>query len=1202
MEKPSSLGEFIRERRLALGWEQHELAGKLSVSQQTLSRWENGSAVPRNAKLPSIAAALEVSIAELEALQTRIPREVIQEVAPLRATLPFNQLNETQFEQFTVALLQEKFPESEVYRNGDRGHKQQGIDVFVKHPDGKLDGVQCKKVAQFGRANVLKAIKEFDPTVDVAAPQIYLSRTVSPGARKAADDTPPWTIKGSEELSNEVIALDPDRQLHLVRRFFPAYREAFLGAPNPSPWLSPDIFRLPLDRADGFFRQSWNLVGRQEELERIEAAFGLGGNVVVVEAPAGRGKTRLMLALADHHEEEVGHFVRFLLADGEVRPDDLSFLPSGPLTLIIDDAHMRDDLGRIVREVLAVQSKARIVLAIRSNFRQEVGDQLRVIGKSLRPGENLFTLKDLSFQQSRQLAIQVASPQVNNPQVLDALAELGVDSPFFVVVGGELLKQGRIKTPTLESSPEFRREILIAFRTVLAGDDETRMEVLRAVAAMQPFRSDWPEFQESLATLVDKKYRLLAPVLRNLEDIGLLLRRGASYRVVPDLLGDIVLSQALINEDTGTPTSYASELVTALSDEALKHALVNVGRVDAQIQMSGFTRTAVVESLWGPFQSEFKAADAGRRFELANLLKELAYYQPDRSLEIAQWLLDHPVIGPFRKEELRLVFPVPPVDNRRAERILIDVLERVAYHERLVVKAMELLRRLIAGPLGQVGKPDDPAAAALRKLMNFRYPLEFVQTALLEVLRWLANAEMADAERLVLMEVIRPILATEGMEDRSDGAAIYLSPTLVRAEVVRPLRRLVIAHVLHELSRPHRGLVIQQAARLLTDALRHPIGLLGLPVTDDDRRQWEPDHLELLAALRDRLAIGVSRAEAGAFREAVHWHAKYGHGPVQAKAREVWMSLPTDLHSKIAEALLNRSPVLDSADIEDEMQQSHAWQQEVARELLGSCDDQETLDVVEEQLRNNSELGWSGEPHQFAEILFHSRPELASRLLDRISAHYDPVISPLTVLAMTVEFEKEPQRAAARMDGILRGTDAEYRRHAARALAWSAGQGLDKVPGGRTRLRQLLGDEDDLVVRQGLWAIRLVAQTDPSAAFGLVDAVDITRSNDCLGEFVSLFGPYGPLNWADLNLEMSTRVLHALVNLPVIDDFQIQQLLKDAAKPDPRPVLELLEQRVEREITLKSHNYRALPVDEFPRSICPAARPRPPYLSRYGSG
>jgi transcriptional regulator with XRE-family HTH domain len=68
------LSEAIRLRREELGLDQSELAGRLGVGQQTVSRWETGSGLPRRERLPQLAEALEFDPSHLLRLAGYLPR------------------------------------------------------------------------------------------------------------------------------------------------------------------------------------------------------------------------------------------------------------------------------------------------------------------------------------------------------------------------------------------------------------------------------------------------------------------------------------------------------------------------------------------------------------------------------------------------------------------------------------------------------------------------------------------------------------------------------------------------------------------------------------------------------------------------------------------------------------------------------------------------------------------------------------------------------------------------------------------------------------------------------------------------------------------------------------------------------------------------------------------------------------------------
>ena len=71
----SLLGETIKIRREERGFDQEELAGKVGVSQQTVSRWEKGQAVPRPQRVAQLADALGLDVTRLHRFAGYLPEE-----------------------------------------------------------------------------------------------------------------------------------------------------------------------------------------------------------------------------------------------------------------------------------------------------------------------------------------------------------------------------------------------------------------------------------------------------------------------------------------------------------------------------------------------------------------------------------------------------------------------------------------------------------------------------------------------------------------------------------------------------------------------------------------------------------------------------------------------------------------------------------------------------------------------------------------------------------------------------------------------------------------------------------------------------------------------------------------------------------------------------------------------------------------------
>ncbi len=74
------LGETLKIRREERGLGQEQLAGELGVRQQTVSRWEKGLALPRPARVLTLAKVLDIEPAHLHRLAGYLPRAEQSEV------------------------------------------------------------------------------------------------------------------------------------------------------------------------------------------------------------------------------------------------------------------------------------------------------------------------------------------------------------------------------------------------------------------------------------------------------------------------------------------------------------------------------------------------------------------------------------------------------------------------------------------------------------------------------------------------------------------------------------------------------------------------------------------------------------------------------------------------------------------------------------------------------------------------------------------------------------------------------------------------------------------------------------------------------------------------------------------------------------------------------------------------------------------
>src|SRR5665213_3015500 len=288
-----TIGLRIHAARTRMGWEQSELTQRLAtpVSQQTVSRWERGDSRPRRNLVVELANLFGEDPTEfLEAAgYTRIsdtPVAVPRPVRPRLTILPVWDLAPDKFEELVADLGQDLRPDAFVSRYGGPGHTQNGVDIVAEKNSRYVLTFQCKRVEEFGRADVRNAVGRV--TIEADAHVLVISRrSASPASRKEMQLHPGWTLWDAQDISRNVRGLPLEKSVRIVDTYFPGWREDFLGMAEPGPWLEPSEFFRPFSTG-AFYNHDWTLVGRSTELaalltfvsdpeQRIGLLVGRGG-------------------------------------------------------------------------------------------------------------------------------------------------------------------------------------------------------------------------------------------------------------------------------------------------------------------------------------------------------------------------------------------------------------------------------------------------------------------------------------------------------------------------------------------------------------------------------------------------------------------------------------------------------------------------------------------------------------------------------------------------------------------------------------------------------------------------------------------------------------------------------------------------------------------------------------------------------------
>jgi transcriptional regulator with XRE-family HTH domain len=1178
-------GKVVRSARQARGWTQGDLARRVGVSQRAVSSWERAVSEPGEHVKGRVAAVLGLPPDAVgPGAGVRRGRSRRYPGRPALSELPLDTLDPHEFENFAAHLIGELYPQADrPYLQGGRGHKQYGFDV-VAVQDGRVRiAVQCKQVMRFGPAEVRKAVAAAAMSADEAF--IFLSRIATPAAQEQIRSQKGWQLWDGPRLSQAVRGLPGGAAARVIDRFFPELRSDFLGLRLAGPWIEPDAYFGRAARSELYSHQ-WQMVGRGRELDDLAAfAAGGGGKAGLLVGRGGLGKTRMLRALCDRLSASQDLPAVFLDRDPELDARSFGLLPEGRLLVIIDDAH--DDAvpaARVIAGVHAANPDANVLLALRPHGEPHARRELRMAG--LDPGDTFrCELGDLMITDAESLAREVLGDRAAHYAL--RLAGAAHDCPLLLVAGAGLVRRGKLRPDRFEGDAGMARDFteVLAGAVIddMAGQSEDRAEVLHAVAALQPLRTADPGFRDALAALTGRPYDQVAPHLARLEESGFLLRRGETYRVVPDLLGDWLLARRSHGPGGTTSTRYIDRVHQAASGAALANLIVNAGRMDWQ---RGSAAAGLLDGLWSAVRADFDVGRPEAREALLGVLAQVAFFQPERCLEIVSQAMGHPADPGRPGDSAALPSWCSSWSVRDA---LCQVLRRVAYRPEFLPDAARLLWRLAGDDTRPPGHHQHHPMRVLGELAAFQpaSTTEYQHRLLDCVEQWAARPPGGSRDPL---EVVLPMLAPEGHQELWQPRAITFRPFLLNpaAGPVADLRARALDLAFAQLAAPDP----QRALAALTAvgaALTPPRGGFGLEITAEQRAAWDPEFARILDRLEQaiRQAPRMDPVLALEVRSQLQWQAEFGSAELRAACRSVFSALPADTPHNLARAL-HGGPADPPADPDAAANLQHkrkALDDLFAAAItdLASLPGRQVASDIERSLRSAGELlgddAARSRPFLFA--LVSARPALATAIAGHAAANPEGRLAGQTaiiLIAMAAAGNPEAVPVARR---LLATGNTQLARHVAHAFGIQRGRVGELLPGEAGLLRTLVTHDDGEVHAAALGALRTLGPQYRELAANLLSDAPPERPGFAWWEVAAAAGPagraWGTLAWDDLPDGYKDRLFGALETTARIENYETMQLLAELSREDPYRVVKLLTRRIQRAEDGAPDGYEPLP-------------------------
>lgn len=1140
-----ALGQAIASGRLAAGFEkQADLALRLSVSQQSVSRWEAGTHRPKQAQISEIASVLSLVADDMMTLAGyTIEAYTATRVEPL----PVDRLDPETFELFCADLIKMVGGNGiTVRRLGSQGHDQDGLDIISTTSEGKVAGFQCKRASQFGPTDVRNVVRAVSRECDTYT--LILSRVVSPQAADAIKEFPRWEIWDKDDLSRIFrTELNNDQKGRLVDIYFKGQRRALAGLDEAGPWLTAEEFFLPFEGRDKPFTHGWGLVARTNEVKAVVDFARSAQPVLFLSAAGGMGKSKLLRDACEALATAApGCTLRFLSPAAEADRKSLQDLGPGAKLLVIDDAHDRDKFGELLQFVANTANLTKIILATRPYAVARLKNQAATYGFI---DVQHLTLAPLTKDDLEHLAGQVLPSKISNPETRRQLVEFSGQSPLVVAMAARVLATERLPFESIKDQNVFKTVILSRFAKVIIGDlgvagaERLHRDVLEVLALVQPFHIDDPQLHQMLYELGGVKGEDAAAVLRRFLEGGVIFKRGANYRLMPDVLGDYVLDEACLDA-SGRLSPYARKAIEFVPDKLVTNLLVNLGRTDWRRNDGNTEGSDLLAHIWRSFDEIETEWDAR-----LDAIKSVAVYQPMQALE-------------FVRRQVR---------RGQAFGCLPDILRGIAYSGVAFNEVLEVLWTLGRNDESQTNSNTSHPIRVITDLAGYdlRKPL-FFSEGVLDYALSLCDKPEAWTYKATPLDLLKPLMSLEGLHHTSNRLSFSVSPFFVDYDVVKPYRARIVDKMLELLTQPSVR-IAYEAASFLEVATRAPVGLMGQSGNDDQAEAYYAEFVNTLGRVRAALISGIHPIAAVQVVLKIAWYATRHRRDMGKAARAVLKAAPNDIGYVIRELAFGN--VWDRFIEDDSEERVKRFIQERGAKIVTAYPSvADRLHAIEAALDELAEARANAQTHFIIHQMCRDDPAFSEALCD---------------IALRQPDRRIAQHVHSAL-GLLVYADADRGRYwCGRFLTTGIKPLLFAVASAYTH-REGTPTPDDIAVLQ-----ELLRHADPDVSGAAIEAVAYWRdmpatqrlsllveanfggrSKSADSAALALVGPRRDKELQTLPVEQIVRFVGKLEDIKELKGHWIDKLLSALSFAFPFETLQFFMRRVERSVADEGVRFR----------------------------
>ena len=223
---------------------------------------------------------------------------------------------------------------------------------------------------------------------------------------------------------------------------------------------------------------------------------------------------------------------------------------------------------------------------------------------------------------------------------------------------------------------------------------------------------------------IDRPRLLLS--LGVLEEVGVLLRRGNTLRIVPDVLADHILHQVSVTSQR-QKTGYADTVFHQFASLCPTEVLRNLSELDWRLRQSDTQASDLLNDVWQSIEQEFQDASNSIRCRILGILEDIAVHQPEKTLELVEYAIRNPATT-AEDPEWSKVYQFTHSDVLRE---LPTLLRRISYTLDFIPRCFSLLWELGRDDARELNSNPDHATRVLADLASYDIGKPFVVSRLM---------------------------------------------------------------------------------------------------------------------------------------------------------------------------------------------------------------------------------------------------------------------------------------------------------------------------------------------------------------------------------------------------------------------------------------------------------------------------------------